>query len=564
MVGRKIKVKTGVANGFIENVLTRDITTMASIFDLIDNSIDAAKEHMFSKERKTVELDSYNMPNNYSGYEISIALHSDCFSIEDNCHGFDENTLSEHAFLIGQESAHEFGLGKFGVGLKRALFKFGTSYSLVTDTGVVAFSMDFDNEKLGNAREIEATEIQTKAKPGTKFEVTKLNDHVRAEFTSHLWTEKLKKEISSRYGIFIDKGLGINLKVHDLESERLRSIWPKFLLDFPLIPSEKLIKQYQDVNIYVEYGHHTEYLLNAAPNVNSELLKDGNPFGWYVICNDRVIEMAIREGDDYGWKKAWHNEYNGFVGYIRFHSKSVNSLPWDSTKTRIVTDDLIFLGLKDTLQQMALNYRRIKKLALKKVKEENKILATTTSSTPPISSTSAILDENLNIKQGHAERSLSSRRGKNDPNKRPYITQGDYKIPLKNKNLKRVYQELTSLNVEDKTLAVALLARVFLENLYISYFEHRFGNPPSKLQIHQIIEKIIDDLQTDTTVVLSKDEKRALTALNSVKSNVHSPLSPKTLGANAHLAMYPKASELKIEWDNIDPIVAYFAEKMYV
>ena len=119
-------------------------------------------------------------------YEISIALHSNYFSIEDNCQGFDENTLSEHAFLIGKKSDHEFGLGKFGVGLKRALFKFGTYYSLVTDTGVVAFSMDFDREELGDTSEIEATEIQTTSKPGTKFEVTKLKEHVKAEFTSQL------------------------------------------------------------------------------------------------------------------------------------------------------------------------------------------------------------------------------------------------------------------------------------------------------------------------------------------------------------------------------------------
>lgn len=569
MIGRKITVKSGVAKGFIENVLTRDITTMASIFDLIDNSIDAAKEHMFSNETRKVELDDYEMPKNYHGYEISIALHSSYFSVEDNCLGFEERTLTEHAFLVGEESDHEFGLGKFGVGLKRALFKFGSNYSFVTDTGTEAFSMEFDNEALGGTNEIEATEIQTTTEPGSKFKVSNLREHVKAEFSSPAWIQKLKDEISARYGIFIGKGLEISLKVQDSEPERLKSRWPQFHVDHPLLPAEKIFKQYQDVNIYVEYGLHTDYKLSAEYGVNNPLLKSGSPFGWYVICNDRVIEMAVREGEDYGWKKAWHNEYNGFVGYIRFHSKSVGALPWDSTKTRIVTDDLIFLGLKDILNQMTLNYRRAKKSAINSSGEtpvrKNHSKSSVDSPAPNINVPSTKFNSGNTGQRGKAEHSSNSnRRGKNDPGKRPYITQGDYRIPLKNKHLKRVYKELTSLNVEDKTLAVALLARVFLENLYISYFEHRFGNPPSpKLQTHQVMEKIITDLQSDETAVLSKDEKRALGALNSIKSNGHSPLSPKTLGANAHLAMYPKASELKIEWDNIDPIVAYFAEKMY-
>ena len=45
--------------------------------------------------------------------------------------------------------------------------------------------------------------------------------------------------------------------------------------------------------------------------------------------------------------------------------------------------------------------------------------------------------------------------------------------------------------------------------------------------------------------------------------NPHGPLSPKMLGANAHLASYPIGRNLKIEWDNIDAIIAYFAENMY-
>lgn len=57
--------------------------------------------------------------------------------------------------------------------------------------------------------------------------------------------------------------------------------------------------------------------------------------------------------------------------------------------------------------------------------------------------------------------------------------------------------------------------------------------------------------------------QKTLKALINLGSNPHSPLSPKTLGANAHLAFYPKATELKIEWDNIDAIIAFMAEDMY-
>ena len=96
--------------------------------------------------------------------------------------------------------------------------------------------------------------------------------------------------------------------------------------------------------------------------VNNHLSKE---FGWSVICNDRVIEFAKREGEEFGWKNNWHSEYNGFVGYIRFYSQDVSKLPWDSTKTKIQSDSIIFLNIQPIIIDYSLLFRSDIKAAKK-------------------------------------------------------------------------------------------------------------------------------------------------------------------------------------------------------
>lgn len=539
MEGRKIKLKAGVDSGFLESVITRDITTMASIFDLIDNSIDAAKEHMLAT--KKVELDEYNMPGDYSGYEVSIALEQESFSIKDNCLGIEEEILADHALRVGKPSNHEYGLGKFGIGLKRALFKFGTHYKLTTDTGKEAFETEFTNGDLGGTSEIEATEIISTGSPFTLFVVSSLKKQVKNELTSDLWLKKLEQQIESRYGLFIDKGLVVKLKLHGHRVKKLKSNWPKFHKEHPQVPPDKWHKKAHGVDVYIEYGLHTDFVLKANYGVNNPLLKDGNPFGWYVICNDRVIEMAIREGLDYGWKKAWHNEYNGFVGYIRFNSKSVELLPWDSTKTKIITDDLIFLELQDKLSEMALEFRRVKKNALKNEGDESE-------------------GDGVETSKG-GKSSSQIKKPIKKPKPRPLTVHARDRDILVDWNICQtevpesrtkefdIFGELCRLNSKETPIACVVMLRVFLETT-IKQVSIGMGLQWKDLSktTKKVTEELfklnyIDHIIKGLVLQYARTDGGIFT-INSIQSQIHST------------RFHPNQSKVNNYWDELDPFLA--------
>jgi len=364
---KKFAVKTGVDPEFISEVLTSDITTPASIFDLIDNSIDAARNHMVGvKGKGKVKLDAYSMPSSYDGYEISLELKSDSFIISDNCLGISKSELANDTLLIGKRSNHKFGLGKYGVGLKRALLKLGGSYEISSDDSRSCINFKFKKSQLQDSDELSAAESKTSKKRFSKIKILNLEQSVKKEFSHTKWLEQLKSEIGIRYGVFINKGLLIKVQLpKEAQCSPIMSMCPEIDYESKHIPYVEEILDEGGVDIRIETGLHSKFKLNARYGVNNSL---SDEYGWTVICNDRVIEFARREGAEFGWKKNWHSEYNGFVGYIRFYSKDVENLPWDSTKTKIQSDSMIFLNLREKIAEMALAYRSKAKVAKKTAK----------------------------------------------------------------------------------------------------------------------------------------------------------------------------------------------------
>ncbi|GAB3418445.1 hypothetical protein GCM10027361_34490 [Erwinia aphidicola] len=386
-------VRTGVDSRFLENVITRDISTQASVFDLVDNAIDAAKEHL--NNEGTISLDEYGLPDNYNGFKIYIRLDKDSFKIIDNCFGIPDTTLKNDMLMVGKESNHDYGLGKYGIGLKRALLKFGTNYSLFTDTSTYAIKMQFNNFDFGDSRDLEANKTRSRGKRKTLFIVSKLKGLVKKEFQNEEWLKKLKNELSDRYGIFIKKGLQIKIKPINSKPILIKERFP-VITTHPHIPSILCPTpiDFMGVNVFIEYGLHKNYNVGGGYGVND--LANISEFGWYVICNDRVIEIAKRDGSDYGWSRNWHNEYNGFIGLIRFNCQDVSLLPWDSTKTKITTDSLVFLEIKNSLAEMALKFRSDKKRFIKFVKDNKLNTSTTSLPNNPLPSKSSALPSEAN------------------------------------------------------------------------------------------------------------------------------------------------------------------------
>lgn len=166
--------------------------------------------------------------------------------------------------------------------------------------------------------------------------------------------------------------------------------------------------------------------------------------------------------------------------------------------------------------------------------------------------------EDTKDKSGSGNNNNTDRNNQN-PDKRKYIVPYDFKAVINNKILRRAFEEMKTIIVDEKSLAVALVTRAFLENLYILFFEKVTGSHQAQ-QTHILMEKVIKEIKLDAN--LSKVEKDALAALLRVQSNKSNVLSPKTLGANAHAGFYPNPTELKREFDNIAPVIKYMLKRI--
>ena len=107
---------------FFIDMITRDISIKDAIIDLLDNSIDGAN--------------NIN-PLSYAGLYIDINITKEHFIVKDNCGGFSLDTAKKYAFRFGrpEDAKQTLGsVGRFGIGMKRALFKMGKNFSVESKT----------------------------------------------------------------------------------------------------------------------------------------------------------------------------------------------------------------------------------------------------------------------------------------------------------------------------------------------------------------------------------------------------------------------------------------------
>ena len=148
------KVDASPTKGFFIYMLTRDIDVRPAIVELIDNSIDGAKKIRKDKE--------------YKGLFIKINMSPDRFVIEDNCGGIDIETAQKYAFQFGRSSEREsdssgYFTGIFGIGMKRALFKLGKKFEVISKTTTEYFDLKVEVDEWIN-------------KPEWEFEFDKVED----------------------------------------------------------------------------------------------------------------------------------------------------------------------------------------------------------------------------------------------------------------------------------------------------------------------------------------------------------------------------------------------------
>lgn len=341
---------SGIINGnptkvFFIEMLTRDISITDAIIDLLDNSIDGAS--------------SINK-DDYSNLYINITLNRDEFIVEDNCGGFSLETAQKYAFRFGrpEDAPKTTGtVGRFGVGMKRALFKMGRVFEVETKTNDDHFQVDVNVASWKEQKTVESeggveinrddwnfnySDITNDSKNlernGTYIRVTDINEEVSNLFTDESFLNDLTDDIERVLNFSLEKGITITLNGKTLSKKGIY-----------LLLSDR-VKPY-----------HYEGEKNGVKfKVLAGLSFTGDPSvaGWYIYCNDRlVVEADSSELTGWGVRSnvKFHPDYAMFRGILFLDSEDTLKLPLTTTKKGIDSTANIYKTSR-TFMEEGMNY----------------------------------------------------------------------------------------------------------------------------------------------------------------------------------------------------------------
>jgi hypothetical protein len=351
-------------------MLTRDVALIPAIIDLADNSTDGARK---SKGGES-----------WAGLYVKIHAKPNKFVIDDNCGGISVDIARRYAFRFGRPDdaiSVDGEVGRFGVGMKRGLFKLGRHFTIKSTTAKTQFEVTIDVDDWAKTQEWEfefdspPTEKGKfdKNEVGTQITVTKLHAPVREHFQEIGFVDDLRKELTSRLEESILKGLVVTVN-----SVVLKAHVRTFVDEKQLAPAKKSFKVKGptggsvDIQLWCGVGKPDSRQASRAES------------GWYVFCNGRMLLEADKTTAT-GWGvedddtiPAYHPQYNGFRGFAYLEADDAGDLPWNTTKTALDTDHPVYRRVKQEMAAIArpvidyFNKKKEENDALKDAGEEEK------------------------------------------------------------------------------------------------------------------------------------------------------------------------------------------------
>ncbi len=315
---------------FLIHQLTKDISLNDCILDLIDNTVDGVHNY-FHRQQKP--LPRGEKP--YRTYSVKIHFTEQSFTIEDNCEGIPVHIAEKYAFTFGraQDAPSAPGtIGRYGIGLKRAVFKLGNIINILSSTRMdsFAFSLNVDQwEADPKDWTFPITIAGPLSSPGTTIKITDLRPQTADEFSRPLFGGQIATAVRRDYAFILSKGFAISL--NDRVMTPLRFSFKATNGFAPYRHQET----YDDVEIDLAAGLSTPQPEDSSPGVT---IKDTDRFGWFVVCNDRVVlsgDKSRRTGWGTDGVPSWHTQYNGFCGIVRLFANDPRNLPWTTTKRDI-------------------------------------------------------------------------------------------------------------------------------------------------------------------------------------------------------------------------------------
>ena len=331
---------------FFVRMITRDISLADCILDLLDNSIDGARR---SIKRTGAQPSSQPL----TGYSATLAIDESKLQVVDNCGGIALNDAIDYAFHFGRRKDApkdvDYSIGLYGIGMKRAIFKIGRKARIESKAPGEAFSVDVDVdtwEADDSDWDFDLGHMDPSKELGTRILIESLYPQIAAAFADKSFANELIRTIARDYAFIIGKGFSVTVGAVTV---------PHF--DYSLKEGEGVesaIVEYAEDGVRVRI---VAGLMNdLSDEVPEELRPDEtDPYGWYVVCNDRVVlagdksEMTIWGHQNY---RVWHNQYNGFAGFVFFDSEDPKKLPWTTTKREVDVGDPLYLRAVGRMKEL--------------------------------------------------------------------------------------------------------------------------------------------------------------------------------------------------------------------
>lgn len=340
-------------------MLTRDIELSDSILDLLDNCLDGVlRKNNFTPEQ------TFGKSDVYKGYHAHIEFDENHFKIIDNCGGIPGELAEKYAFMLGRPSEREADdlptIGVYGIGMKRAIFKMGTSAQILSKTDTEQFSVNISPEWMTDdddwSLDLERKNVDL-SETGVSIIINNLRNDIKASLSkARDFESDLINIIANHYSLIIKKGFEVKINGKIVNPNSTTLIFDESAVRdnsdgiAPYIYKNEL----NGVSIKIAVGFYR----NLPSEEEEEKLLSGRSTtekaGWTIICNDRVVLHADKSKLT-GWGEAgvpqYHTQFIGISGVVIFTSSNAELLPITTTKRGVDGNSELYLSTKDFMRE---------------------------------------------------------------------------------------------------------------------------------------------------------------------------------------------------------------------
>ncbi|WP_277188622.1 hypothetical protein [Caballeronia sp. BR00000012568055] len=155
----------------------------------------------------------------------------------------------------------------------------------------------------------------------------------------------------------------------------------------------------------------------------------------------------------------------------------------------------------------------------------------------------------------NAQTASTPRRDNKSPDKRSKVIPSRFTARISDKVLKRLYDELKTLDADEYCFSCAYLLRAVLEQTVRLFLKKR--GKGNTAELHVLLGRVADLLQNDDGFSAPQ-----VKYLRTMASDRDSKASPETLGAFIHGSQIPTSVELAKAWDNLSEVLTFIFNEL--